>query len=69
MSLKMRKKLSKEEIAKITKYQRNLTNELNLAQTFAEYFLVLGIDPIEYQLVFIYIIQSQTKFQSFIQMK
>ena len=45
MSLKMRKKLSKEEIAKITKYQRNLTNELNLAQTFAEYFLVLGIDP------------------------
>ena len=62
MSLKMRKKLSKEEIAKITKYQRNLTNELNLAQTFAEYFLVLGIDPIEYQLVFIYIIQSQKKF-------
>ena len=45
MSLKTRKKLSKEEITKITKYQRDLTNGLNLAQTFSEYFLILGIDP------------------------
>ena len=45
MSSKTRKKLSKEEAAKMNKYQINLTNELNLAQTFAEYFLILGIDP------------------------
>ena len=45
MSLKTRKKLSKEEIAKITKYQNNLKNELNMAQTFCEYLLIIGIDP------------------------
>ena len=45
MSLKHRKKISKEENAKIIKYQKDLENELNIAQTFAEYFLILGIDP------------------------
>ena len=45
MSFKVRKKLSKEEIIKITKYQNQLKNELNMAQTFSEYFLIIGIDP------------------------
>ena len=45
MSFKVRKKLSKEEIIKIAKYQNELKNELNMAQTFSEYFLIIGIDP------------------------
>ena len=45
MSSKLRKKISKQESAKIMKYQKDLQNELNVAQTFAEYFLILGIDP------------------------
>lgn len=38
----LRKKLSKEEV---TKYQNDLQNELNMAQTFLEYFLIIGLDP------------------------
>jgi len=38
----LRKMLSKEEI---TKYQNDLQNELNLAHTFLEYFLIIGLDP------------------------
>ena len=45
MSFKVKKKLSKEEIIKIAKYQNELKNELNMAQTFSEYFLIIGIDP------------------------
>jgi hypothetical protein len=45
MSLKSRKKLSKEQILKINKYQNYLQSELNMTKTFCEYFLVIGIDP------------------------
>ena len=38
----LRKMLSKEEI---TKYQNDLQNELNMAHTFLEYFLIIGLDP------------------------
>ena len=41
-SKSLRKMLSKEEI---TKYQNDLQNELNMAQTFLEYFLIIGLDP------------------------
>ena len=45
MSLKSRKKLSKEQLLKINKYQNYLQSELNMTKTFCEYFLVIGIDP------------------------
>lgn len=45
MSLKIRKQLIQEKNAKIVKYQKDIKNALNMAQTFAEYFLIIGIDP------------------------
>ena len=45
MSTKLRKKLTKEQLLKLTKYRNYMQNELNLAKTFCEYFLIIGIDP------------------------
>ena len=45
MSLKIRRKLTKEKAAKLAQYRNDIKNALNLAQTFAEYFLIIGIDP------------------------
>ena len=45
MSLKIRKKLTKEQIIKINEYKSYLQSELNMTKTFCEYFLIIGIDP------------------------
>ena len=45
MSIKYRKKLTKEQILKLNKYQNYIENELNMTKTFCEYFLIIGIDP------------------------
>ena len=45
MSTKIKKKLTKEQAHKLTKYRNYMHNELNMAKTFCEYFLIIGIDP------------------------
>ena len=45
MSMQIRKKLSNGKISELVKYQNDLKKELNMTQTFAEYFLIIGIDP------------------------
>ena len=45
MPSKSKKKLSKEQTLKQIEYQNYLKNELNMAKTLCEYFLVIGIDP------------------------
>ena len=69
MSLKTKNKFQKEKISKLTKYQNDIKNALNMAQTFAEYFLIIGIDPQISMRTYLYDIQNQMKFSNFIQMK
>ncbi len=45
MKAKFKKKLTKEQSLKLIEYQNYLKNELNMAKTFCEYFLIIGIDP------------------------
>ena len=45
MKAKFKKKLTKDQSLKLIEYQNYLKNELNMAKTFCEYFLIIGIDP------------------------